>query len=143
MLDVGCNDGSLLDLFAEEGCKTFGVEPTGAAADCSPKHQVLNKFFDRDTANDFLVKFGKPDIICFTNVFAHISDLNTLVSDLSRLIDEHTLVVIENHYLGAVVENFQFDTFYHEHPRTYSLASFVHIAKKLNVNLVDYEFPKR
>jgi hypothetical protein len=54
-----------------------------------------------------------------------------------------TLLVIENHYLGAVLERYQFDTFYHEHPRTYSLASFRHIAKSLQAGIEAVEFPAR
>jgi len=41
---------------------------------------------------------------------------------------EKTLVVIENHYLGSVIDRKQFDTFCHEHPRTYSLSTLLHIA---------------
>ena len=33
VLDVGCNDGSLLSIFRERGARTIGVEPTGAATD--------------------------------------------------------------------------------------------------------------
>src|SRR6056300_1966804 len=33
VLDVGCNDGSLLNFFRLKGCRTFGVEPTDAAKD--------------------------------------------------------------------------------------------------------------
>jgi hypothetical protein len=54
-----------------------------------------------------------------------------------------SLLVVENHYLGAVLDRFQFDTFYHEHPRTYSLTSFTHIAKKLGFQLNAVEFPAR
>src|ERR1044072_2725377 len=45
--------------------------------------------------------------------------------------DEDTILVVENHYLGSVLATNQFDTFYHEHPRTYSLTSFVQIAGSL------------
>ena len=55
----------------------------------------------------------------------------------------HTLLVIENHYLGSVLKGNQFDTFYHEHPRTYSYTSFLHIAKSLLVDVLDIEFPSR
>jgi hypothetical protein len=55
----------------------------------------------------------------------------------------HTLLVVENHYLGAVLERYQFDTFYHEHPRTYSANSFYHISKSLNKALLDIQFPSR
>jgi hypothetical protein len=50
---------------------------------------------------------------------------------------------VENHYLGAVLERNQFDTFYHEHPRTYSLHSFLHIAKTLGKDIAAVEFPQR
>ena len=51
-----------------------------------------------------------------------------------------TMVVIENHYLGAVLDKMQFDTFYHEHPRTYSLSSFRAIATTLGVSITSVEF---
>ena len=37
VLDIGCNDGTLLSLFKKEGCNTFGVEPTKAAIEAKKK----------------------------------------------------------------------------------------------------------
>src|ERR1700742_2189776 len=37
VLDIGCNDGSLLSFFAAKGAVAFGIEPTGAAADASER----------------------------------------------------------------------------------------------------------
>ena len=51
--------------------------------------------------------------------------------------------MIENHYLGSILDKNQFDTFYHEHPRTYSLKSFVSIAKRLKKHLSFISFPNR
>jgi hypothetical protein len=56
---------------------------------------------------------------------------------------DSTLLIIENHYLGSILERNQFDTFYHEHPRTYSLRSFQHIAKTLGLTITHVEFPSR
>ena len=53
------------------------------------------------------------------------------------------MIVIENHYLGSVLEKNQFDTFYHEHPRTYSLQSFNYISKLLGLSITKVKFPKR
>ena len=53
------------------------------------------------------------------------------------------LLIIENHYLGSVLKGNQFDTFYHEHPRTYSALSFIHIAKILGLKLTDFKFTSR
>jgi hypothetical protein len=76
-------------------------------------------------------------------VFAHIGDLVALISNLLRLIKRGTTIIVENHYLGSVLKRCQFDTFYHEHPRTYSYTSFEYIAKKLDMNVLHLDFPSR
>ena len=141
VLDIGCNDGSLLDFFHKKGCRTLGVDPTGAALDS--KHPTINAYFDDKSVKSILNEHGKPDIITFTNVFAHIDDLQQLISNLSKLIHDETKIVIENHYLGAILDTGQFDTFYHEHPRTYSKKSFEIIAKNLGLNLLDEQYVSR
>ena len=141
VLDVGCNDGSLLNFFEEKGCFTIGVEPTGAALDS--RHNTINGFFDADSAKSIKEAVGHPDIITFTNVFAHIEDLKGLLDNLKIVMGPKTVLVIENHYLAAVLDYGQFDTFYHEHPRTYSFKSFRHIAKSLELNVMDVQFVSR
>jgi hypothetical protein len=141
VLDIGCNDGSLLDFFKIKGCKTIGIEPTDAALDS--KHDTIKKYFDLTSAYEILSRIGRPDIITFTNVFAHIENLPLLIDNLKILADEKTKIVIENHYLGAVFNKSQFDTFYHEHPRTYSYRSFEFIAESLGMNVLDAEFVSR
>ena len=42
VLDIGCNDGSLLNFFQDKGAQTFGVRPTGAANDS--RHPTINSF---------------------------------------------------------------------------------------------------
>jgi hypothetical protein len=144
VLDIGCNDGSLLDYFREQGAVTIGIEPTGACVDASVKgHITFNDYLTEEVANNIVSKYGKPDFITFTNVFAHIENLHEVLNSLKALITPTTNIVIENHYLGSVLDGNQFDTFYHEHPRTYSFTSFVHMAKSLNVELIDVEFPVR
>lgn len=144
VVDIGCNDGSLLDFFREKQAFTIGVEPTSAAQDAAKKgHVTIHDFFTEATADEITSAHGKPDFITFTNVFAHIEDLGGVVAALRQLIGDNTVLVVENHYLGSVLRTNQFDTFYHEHPRTYSYRSFVFIARSLGLNLVDVEFPAR
>jgi hypothetical protein len=51
--------------------------------------------------------------------------------------------VIENHYLGSILSGSQFDTFYHEHPRTYSATSFSYIADQLDLRVTSVTRPSR
>jgi len=144
VLDIGCNDGSLLNFFSKEGYITVGVEPTNAADDAiKNKHKVYKCFFSTDVATKIKSEIGHPSIITFTNVFAHIENLKEVLKALNILMDENTLLVIENHYLGSIIENKQFDTFYHEHPRTYSATSFTYIAKSLGCEIQKFNFPSR
>ncbi|ODQ88280.1 class I SAM-dependent methyltransferase [Mycolicibacterium holsaticum] len=144
VLDVGCNDGSLLDFFRDAGAKTAGIEPTGAGRDAAAKgHFVVQDYLSAATATAVRDDVGQPDLITFTNVFAHIEDLSGVLAALKLLLAPQTTIVIENHYLGAVLDRHQFDTFYHEHPRTYSYHSFDFIAKSLGLDIVGVEFPAR
>lgn len=144
VVDIGCNDGSLLGFFRDRGAKTVGIEPTDAILDARDKgHDLLQSFFDTAFAKEIRTRHGAPDAITFTNVFAHIENLPGIIDALRILIAPKTVLVIENHYLGAVLERNQFDTFYHEHPRTYSLSSFRYIARSLGCSLAAIEFPAR
>ena len=138
MLDVGCNDGSLLNIFKEKyNVKTIGVDPTDAIDEAVDLDLTIKDYFSETSVKKIQEKFEKIDIITFTNVFAHIEDLKELINNLKKLINEETLIVIENHYLGSIIQKNQFDTFYHEHPRTYSVKSFEYISKQLDTQIVD------
>lgn len=144
VIDIGCNDGSLLDFFKQEGAITAGIEPTDAGLDAIAKgHIIFNEFLTIENAKKIFAEHGSFDVITFTNVFAHIENLQEVIDALKILKNDKTIIVIENHYLGAVLDRNQFDTFYHEHPRTYSYTSFVFIAKSLGLDLINVEFPSR
>lgn len=145
VLDIGCNDGSLLSIFKKlyPLTTTIGVDPTNAIHDADNLDFSFNHFFSREIAEEIVKVIGKVDVITFTNVFAHIEDLPTLLENLKILIDERTILVIENHYLGSIFEKSQFDTFYHEHPRTYSATSFKFIAASLGMSIEAIDFPVR
>jgi len=144
ILDIGCNDGSLLDFFKKKGAVTIGVEPTNASKDAEVKgHKVYSDYLSETLAKGLLETHGHPDIITFTNVFAHIENLSGVLNAVAILQNKGTKIVIENHYLGSVLDGNQFDTFYHEHPRTYSYTSFKYMADTLGRDLESVEFPSR
>lgn len=145
VLDIGCNDGSLLGIFKEEyDCQTIGVDPTGAILESGiDVDYKYNEYFTSKTAASIKNCHSNINLISFTNVFAHIDDLPQLLANLKTLIGDTTILVIENHYLGSILDRNQFDTFYHEHPRTYSLRSFDFVANSLGMTITDVTFPSR
>jgi hypothetical protein len=143
ILDIGCNDGSLLNFFKKKNFITYGIEPTNAHKDCSKKHNIYNEYLNKKSIKKILRKEKFIDVVTFTNVFAHIVNFDELIRNLKILVPKINYLVIENHYMGSVFETNQFDTFYQEHPRTYSVNSFVFISKLLGMKIKKIEFPQR
>lgn len=144
VLDIGCNDGSLLREFSKLGYTTVGIDPTDAISDAAKDVDFTRQsFFDDSSAEWVLEKTGYPDLVVMTNVFAHVSNLPEFLHSLSIVLGPKTRLVIENHYLGSVLRGFQFDTFYLEHPRTYSARSFEFVSTALGLNIESITFPSR
>ena len=139
IIDAGCNDGSLLKEFKYNGIKrTLGVDPTDAIHIAKRQGiQTIQGFFNIKTASIIKKRFGMAKIITATNVFAHTNNLREFILAVKKLLVGDGVFVIENHYLLDVVKKIQFDTFYHEHLRTYSLTSLIKLLKYYNLHLID------
>jgi SAM-dependent methyltransferase len=126
VVDVGCNDGTLLTGFRNLGLRVAGVEPTGIAR--YARDLGIDTFqapFDTSVARQIVESHGQAKLVTATNVFAHMAALGDVVEGLEVLVADDGFFVLENHYLEPIMERLQFDTIYHEHVRTYSLRSLV------------------
>ncbi len=139
ILDIGCNDGSLLDAYRNFGFNNlFGIEPTNTAKIAKSKgHKIIQDFFNTKSADNFLEKSKKPKIISTTNVFAHTGKMGDFIEGLLKIMNKETIFIVENHYLSSIISKNQFDSFYHEHLRTYSLTSLKKLLGIYGVNLID------
>ena len=139
IIDVGCSDGTLLKSFKKLGYKNvLGVEPTNTII-YAKKNGIrgFQDFFNSKSAKKILKKYGKAKLITTTNVFAHTGELKEYIKALNILLSNDGTFVLENHYLKDIVEKVQFDSFYHEHLRTYSLKSLIKLMKYYRLNIKD------
>ena len=139
IVDIGSNDGTLLNQFKLLNHKNLiGVEPTDTINfQKELKIKSIQKFFNVDTANLIVKKYGKAKLIVTTNVFAHSNNMSEFINGLKKLIAKDGTFVVENHYLLDVIKKNQFDTFYLEHLRTYSLKSLIVLMKYYGFNIID------
>ena len=121
VVDIGSNDGSLLRYFKEQGLKTLGVEPTNIAQIAHANGiDTIQSFFNKEITDEIKSKYGKAKLLTSTNVFAHMSTLGDVMDGITNLIDDDGYYAFENHYIMEILDKLQYDTFYHEHLRTYS-----------------------
>jgi hypothetical protein len=138
-VDVGSNDGTLLTFFRDQGMKTLGIEPTNMAKVAKKENKIntIQEFFNEKTGKDVAKKYGRAKVITFTNVFAHVADINGVMKGLQNLLDKDGAVVTESQYLLDVFEGNQFDQIYHEHVRIYSLKSLVKLFSLYGMEVFD------
>ena len=136
VLDIGSNDGSLLKHFKEKGLNPVGIEPTNIAKIANDNGIfTLQSFFNVETVKDVISKKGKAKLITSTNVFAHMSTLGDVMDGIVELMDDDGYFCFENHYIMEVIDKVQYDTFYHEHLRTYSLISLIKLFEMYDLTL--------
>ena len=140
VLDIGCNDGVLLQHYPKKILNVVGIEPSNASKYIKQKRiKLINKFFNYDTTKQYLNKFKKPKIITITNVLAQIDSLNNFTKSLKNITNKDSLVVIEFPYLLHMIDKGLFDVIYHEHLSYFSLTPLVYLFKKFNMEIINFE----
>ena len=143
-VDIGSNDGSLLNHLKKNNLEVIGVEPTNIAKIANKNGiKTIQSFFNEETAEKIIEEHGKAKLITSTNVFAHMSTLGDVMDGIKKLLDEDGYYCFENHYIMEILEKVQYDTFYHEHLRTYSLISLDKLFQLYGLYLIDAQIVTR
>ena len=138
-IDIGSNDGTLLEGFKKYKFKVLGIEPTNIAKIANKKGiRTIQRFFEKDTIKLISKNYKKADVITGTNIFAHINKLNTLMQGVKKLLNPKTgIFVTESHYAVNIVDEMQFDSIYHEHLRFYLLKPLILLLQNYGFKVID------
>lgn len=141
VLDIGCNDATLLTKFKEQGVSTMGVEPSARISQMAREsgHVVANTFWNSETAAAIHNLQIKPRLITAMSVFYHVSDLHDFLSGVEVVSDRNTLFVVQAVSLMSLMEKNQFDHFYHEHTCIHSVMSLQDILSSHALKIIDVE----
>ena len=116
-LDIGSNDGCLLEGFQKHGFIPVGIEPATNLADIANKQGIttINAFWDAETAQQVVQQQGTVQVVTATNVFAHVHDVRGFIQNVKTVLADNGMFIIEvPHALNFIQKN-EFDTIYHEH----------------------------
>lgn len=140
VLEIGCNDGVLLNPLADLGIKkVIGVDPaTNVVKSISnPRVHIVNDFFSEAHAERLLKEFGSVDLIVANNVFAHLDDMHDVTRGIEKLLSPDGVFVFEVHYIQNLLEEYQYDMIYHEHLFYYSLITLDKFFARFGMEVFD------
>lgn len=131
VLDIASNDGTLLAVFKQLGCEVCGVDPAANLVPLAEAKGVptICGFWNIPLAETLKKEF---DIITAFNVFAHVDDIHSFINACSVALKDEGLVVLEFAYAKPLIDNFEFDTIYHEHLSYFTANSFTNFIKDTN-----------
>ena len=141
VVDIGCNDGTLLGGFRRHGMKVLGVDPAANLAKLTRDSGIERYvgFFDSSTAREILDRWGPAAAITATNTFPHIPKLRDFMSGIQTLLAPGGVFVIEAHYLLDLVEQGAFDTIYHEHVSYWAIRPMIRLFDAVGMEVVNVE----
>lgn len=140
VVDIGSNDGTVLQAFKARGMRVLGVEATNIAKIANENGvETIQGFFDETTARTIRASHGPARAMTATNVFAHVSNLGSIMRGVDALLADGGVFVTESHYLLDLLETVQYDSIYHEHLRYYSVRSIVALFEQYGFSVVDVE----
>jgi 2-polyprenyl-3-methyl-5-hydroxy-6-metoxy-1,4-benzoquinol methylase len=141
VVEVGSNDGYLLQHFVSKGIPVLGIEPAANVARVAVKNGIptLVKFFGETTARELVAEGKQADLICGANVLAQIPDPNDFVRGLEVLLKPQGVITIEFPHLMQLMAQNQFDTIYHEHFTYFSFLSAERMFAAQGLTLFDVE----
>lgn len=128
ILEVGANDGSLVNIWRQKGFEAYGIDP------CFEGDHITKNFFTCESAKN-LTKF---DYVYAFNVAAHVPDLEDFIEALSLVLNPKGLLVIEIADVKKLFEQYAWDTIYHEHFAYFSFNSIVYLFAKHGMELDGY-----
>ena len=140
ILEIGCNDGVLLEPLQKLGALVEGVDPAINVVKLAKNKglQVFNDFFNETTFGDDKFK-SKYDLVISNNTFAHIIDVQSVIRGIHHVLKPSGDFIFEVHYLKSLIDGKQWVNVYHEHIFYYSITALRNMFMKHGMTIVDFE----
>ena len=130
LLDIGCNDGTMLD-FAPHECDKTGIDPSDIALGVNKSIEMINDFFPSKKLNKRIF-----DIITSIAMFYDVDNPVEFAKEIKKLLTDNGLWILEVAYLPTTIHNTSYDTICHEHLTYYHLGPLNQIAKQAGLKIV-------
>jgi NDP-4-keto-2,6-dideoxyhexose 3-C-methyltransferase len=142
VLDIGCNDGTLLASYETGGIYKIGFDPAENLSTCSSAVMdklVIDFFNSAAWEGDAKLSEHRPKIITSIAMFYDLEDPNSFVADIRKVIHPDGLWIVQMSYLPLMLRANELGNICHEHLEYYSLYSFEYLLQMHRFEIVDIE----
>lgn len=137
VLDIGCNDGTLLNNYPSS-FKKYGCDPSDVAQEVKGA-MVVQDIFPSEKL--FALLQGEQlDVITSIAMFYDLEDPVKFVKDIKRFLSPEGIWVFEMSYMPHMLEADSYDTICHEHLEYYSFAVLEKICSLAGMKLFKASF---
>ena len=137
VLDIASNDATLLNFYNKK-LKTVGVDPL------IKKHKKFYNKIDYKLSNFFSYNLLKKNdlnkkykIITALSMFYDLNNPRSFVKDISKVLHEKGVFILEHADLFSIIKNCLFDTICHEHLEYYSSKIIINLMKINKLRVFD------
>lgn len=141
IVDIGCNDASMLKAMKENKMRVVGVEPAIKIAEKNNLNGIdtYSSFFTSQLAQEIVQTNGHASLVTANNVMANIDDLDEFAAGIKNLLTENGLFVFESGYAVDTLKNSVLDNFYHEHISYFRVNPIIRFFKKHGLEIIKVE----
>ena len=134
VLDIGCNDGTLLRHYPPTHVR-YGIDPSDAAKSVPSDVQVVNDLFPSEQLTG-LTRGKRFDVITSIAMFYDLEDPTAFARSVKQHLAQDGVWCFEMSYMPAMLQNNSYDTICHEHLEYYSLAVVEYILRQASMKAV-------
>jgi C-methyltransferase C-terminal domain/Methyltransferase domain/Putative zinc binding domain len=139
VIDIGCNDGTLLDGYRAPNLRYLGFDPSDVARYAVAKgYDVVGDFYAYERLRERYVD-QQARVITSIAMFYDLEYPRAFVTDVAQALADDGVWVMELHYLPTMLEMNQFDAIVHEHLEYYSLAVIERLLGEAGLGVVKAE----
>ncbi|MGA2177690.1 MAG: class I SAM-dependent methyltransferase [Verrucomicrobiota bacterium] len=138
VLDIGCNDGTLLKSYRTQGLRLLGFDPATNIIEYARAAgiPVVNDFFSAANLRA-VYPDEKPKVITSIAMFYDLENPHSFVQDIKTILHDQGIWILELSYLPTMLAMNSFDTICHEHLQYYSLAPMERLLAEHDLEVID------
>lgn len=137
VLDIGCNDGTLLRCYPK-GYDLWGFDPSDIAQETKDWVQVVGTVFPSSQGRARL-QGRKFDVITSIAMFYDLEDPIDFAQNIKTSLSDQGIWILEMSYMPLMLKLNSFDTICHEHLEYYSLEVLQYIARAAGLRIFKVE----